>query len=215
MNGSLVEIFSPHSTDSPAGRRYDRIAWVFDTMEFPMERMASQKWREKLFSHLEGTHILEVGVGTGTNLPLYPLGKSVTGIDISDRMLDRARKKATHLGPLFNLMKMDIQAIEFPEDSFDTIVSTYVFCSVPHPVRGLREVSRVLKPKGRVYFLEHVRPRGMRGRIFDLLNPLVVRLVGANINRDTVSNIQKAGLRILLEENLYSDVFKFIIAERA
>jgi len=215
VKGTLVEILSPRSIPFPTGRRYDRIAWIFDALKFPMERMAFQNWREKIFSHLEGAYILEVGVGTGKNLPFYPPGKSVTGIDISDRMLARARKKGADLRPPFQLMKMDVQALEFPESSFDALVSTYVFCSVSDPVKGLREVRRVLKPGGRVYFLEHVRPQEMRGRIFDLLNPLVVHLLGANINRDTASNIQKAGLRILLEEDLYLDVFKFIIADRA
>lgn len=200
---------------SLAERRYDRIAWIFDSLEFPLERMAAKKWREKLFSRLEGQRILEVGVGTGKNLDYYPPGKEVTGIDISGRMLARARKKAARLGHPFNLLKMDAQALEFPDSSFEAIVSTFVFCSVPDPVKGLEEVRRVLKAKGKAYFLEHVRPRGFRGWIFDFLNSLAVRLMGGNINRDTVRNIEKAGFRILLEENLLSDVFKFIIAERA
>jgi len=197
---------------SSVERRYDRIAWVFDWMEFPMETMASEKWRKKLFSYVEGHSILEAGVGTGKNLPYYSPGKSVTGIDISERMLARARKKAKRMDHSFTLLKMDVQALEFPDRSFDSIVSTFVFCSVPDPVKGLEETRRVLKSKGRAYFLEHVRPRGFRGWIFDLVNPLFVRILGANINRNTVRNIEKSGFKILLEENLFSDIFKFIIA---
>lgn len=201
--------------NSSAERRYDRIAWVFDWMELPMEKMAAKKWRQMLFSQLEGHHILEMGVGTGKNLAYYPPGKSVTGIDISERMLARARKKAVRLDRPFTLLKMDAQSLEFPDNSFDTLVSTFVFCSVPNPMKGLKEVHRVLKPKGRAYFLEHVRPGGFRGWLFDFLNPLVVLIIGANINRDTVKNIERAGFRILLEENLFSDIFKFIIAENS
>ena len=197
---------------SSAERRYDRIAWVFDWMEFPMEMMATGKWREKLFSRLEGHRILEVGVGTGKNLNYYPPENDVTGIDVSERMLARARKKAARLDHPFTLLKMDVQALEFPDRSFDSIVSTFVFCSVPDPVKGLEETRRVLKSKGRAYFLEHVRPRGFRGWIFDLVNPLFVRIMGANINRNTVRNIEKSGFKILLEENLFSDIFKFIMA---
>jgi ubiquinone/menaquinone biosynthesis C-methylase UbiE len=80
--------------DSYPKRRYERIARVFDILEYPMERMASEQWRTKLFSQAAGARVLEVGVGTGKNLPYYPPGKSVTGIDISERMLAEAGKKA-------------------------------------------------------------------------------------------------------------------------
>lgn len=200
--------------ESSAEKRYDRVAWIFDYIEFPMERMAAKKWREKLFSQLEGQHILEVGVGTGKNLEYYPSEKYVIGIDLSEKMLVRARKKTVFLAKVFTLLKMDVQALQFPDGYFDTAVSTFVFCSVTEPVKGLRELHRVLKRKGKAYFLEHVRPQGFRGWIFDLLSPIFVRIMGANINRETRKNIEKAGFVILQEENLFWDIFKLIAAER-
>jgi ubiquinone/menaquinone biosynthesis C-methylase UbiE len=198
---------------SSAERRYDRIAWFYDWMDAPMERFGTSEWRTNLFSRLEGRCILEVGVGTGKNLKYYPAGKEVVGIDVSGRMLDRARKKAAGLKSDFTLLKMDVQKMNFPDASFDAVVSTCVFCSVPDPVKGLQEVRRVLKPGGKAFFLEHVRPSGLLGWIFDFMSPLIAHAIGPSINRDTVGNTRKAGFHIIFKENLFSDIFKLVIAK--
>jgi SAM-dependent methyltransferase len=106
---------------------------------------------------------------------------------------------------------MDAQALALAGGSFDVVVSTCVFCSVPDPVLGLQEVRRVLRPDGKIVLLEHVRSRlPVLGRLMDWLNPVSVRLQGANINRDTVGNVQKAGLSTRRVDNLFLDIVKLI-----
>ena len=108
---------------------------------------------------------------------------------------------------------MDVQHLDFADHSFDTVFATFVFCSVPDPVMGLRELRRVCKPEGSLLLLEHMRPRHpVRGFLFDLLNPMVVRMMGANINRNTIDNIRQAGWQIKVEESLSSDIVKWIEA---
>ena len=93
----------------------------------------------------------------------------------------------------------------------DAVVTACVFCSVPDPVLGLQEVRRVLRPDGKIVLLEHVRSRlPILGRIMDWLNPVSVRLQGANINRDTVGNVEKAGLHVRGVNNLLLDIVKLI-----
>ena len=112
-------------------------------------------------------------------------------------MLERARRKAARLGLPADLRLGDAQALPFPDNAFDAAVATFVFCSVPDPVQGLRELRRVVRPGGFVLLMEHVRsPNPLLGRLMDLLNPLVVRITGANINRDTVENVRRAGLAV-------------------
>lgn len=196
-------------------KRYDRLARFFDFLVSPMEMMAVQKWRKKLFVQLEGQEILEVGVGTGRNFPFYLPGKSITAIDLSKKMLAQASLRAAQLKLSVSLFQMNVQDLKFSTGTFDAVVSTFVFCSVADPEKGLREIKRVLKPKGKIFFLEHVRPEGSMGRLFDLLNPILHKILGTNINRRTVNNIKKVGLRILKEENLSGSVFKFISAEKS
>ena len=113
-----------------------------------------------------------------------------------------------------DLAEMDVQDLAFPDQSFDTVLATFVFCSVPDPVRGLRELRRVCRPSGELFLLEHMRPtNSILGALFDLLNPLVVRMMGANINRRTIENIRHAGWEVVVEENLFSDMVKWIEAE--
>lgn len=180
--------------------RYNRIAPFYDLMEALLER-GFQAWREKLWRQAYGD-ILEVGIGTGKNIPYHPPGAKVIGIDLAPQMLARARQRARALGARVDLREGDVQALAFPDNTFDTAVATFVFCSVPDPVRGLRELRRVVKPGGRILLLEHVRLDGLAGRIMDLLNPLVVRIIGANINRRTVENVKTAGLEIENVEHL-------------
>jgi len=193
--------------------RYNRISPYYDPMEFLLEKLVFSRWRRKIFDSLNGDTILEVGVGTGKNMDFYPVDKPITAIDFSQGMLSRARRKAESKGVKVDLLDMDVQDLQFDDQSFDTIVATFVFCSVPDPIRGLKEIKRVSKKGGKAIFLEHVRPGStLLGRIFDLLNPITVKFMGVNINRNTVANIERAGLNVLEERNLFRDVVKLVVA---
>ena len=124
-------------------RRYDRGAARYDLVTWPMERLAMDRFRARLIAQVNGPRVLEVGVGTGRNLPLYRSGLQIEAIDFSPRMLERARRKPVPANVTLSLM--DIEELRFAPASFDTVVATCVFCSVPDPMRGLREIRRVLR----------------------------------------------------------------------
>lgn len=190
-------------------RRYNRTALFYDWMDF----MISDRLRKKVIEMARG-QVLEVGVGTGKNLPFYPQGCTVTGIDFSPAMLERARRRAEKLGLTVNLLEMDAQHMEFADNTFDTVVATCVFCSVPDAVQGLREIKRVCKPDGQVVLLEHVRSENpVWGTIMDVLNPVSLHMVGSNINRRTVQNVSNAGLKLKeIQDMSASKIVKLIIA---
>ncbi len=193
--------------------RYNRIAPIYNLMEFfPEQRFAP--WREQLWSQVPAGRTLEVGVGTGKNFPFHPPDITVTGIDLSEGMLARARRQAQSLGKTLELRQMDAQRLEFPDNTFDAAVATFVFCSVPDPLLGLRELGRVVKANGRIFLLDHVRiDRPVIGPAMDGLNPVMVRLSGANINRRTVENVQRSGLIIQSVTDLGPmDMVKLIVA---
>lgn len=198
-----------------ARRRYNRIAPVYDFMEGLVERSRYSTWREMIWSKVEGNKILEVGVGTGKNFPCYPRGAEITAIDFSDRMLERARKKAREQGLQVRLQQMDVQSLEFEDNTFDTVVATFVFCSVPDPVRGLAEVERVCRPGGKVLLLEHVlSDNRVIAWLMNLVNPVLARLMGPNINRRTVENVARSGLIVEQVTDLAAGIFKLIEARK-
>ncbi len=198
-----------------ARRRYNRIAPVYDLMESIVERSRYSRWRQVLWSKVEGKDILEVGVGTGKNFPYYPENADVTAIDFSEKMLSRAREKAQGQGLKVHLFQMDVQNLEFEDNTFDTVVASFVFCSVPDPVRGLMEVERVCKPGGKVVLLEHVLSANrILAWVMNLANPLVVRIMGANINRRTVDNVTRTGLLVEGVTDLAAGIFKLIEAKK-
>lgn len=193
--------------------RYNRIAPVYDLMETFTEHSAFQEWRRDLWALLPSGRILEVGVGTGKNMPFYPQGAQITAIDLSEGMLAKAQRRSEELGIEADLRNMDVQHLDFPQDTFEVAVATFVFCSVPIPIQGLKELRRVVRPGGDIWLLEHVRiNKPVVGPLMDLANPLVVRMMGANINRQTVENVRWAGLQILGVEDLKGDLVKLIHA---
>lgn len=197
-------------------KRYDRRATLYDLMEGFAERLGLGKWRKEQWDKVADGSILEVGVGTGKNFPYYPTNSEITAIDFSEKMLSRARNKARKLDVKVRLLPMDVQKLDFADNTFDTVVATFVFCSVPDPLKGLAEVKRVCKPGGKVILLEHVlsanRPMAY---LMSLANPVVVRLMGANINRRTVENVTKSGLIVERVTDLGAGILKLIEARKA
>jgi len=178
-----------------------------------MEYLRFKNWRNHLMKMISGPSALEVGVGTGKNLPHYPLDVDVTAIDFSPKMLSYAKKFAFKLDFDVKFHLMDVQQLQFPDKSFDTVFGTFVFCSVPDPLAGLRELRRVCKPDGKLLLLEHIRPHNyFMGLLFDAMNPIVVRIMGANINRRTIDNIQKVGWKITKDVNLGNNIVHLIEA---
>jgi ubiquinone/menaquinone biosynthesis C-methylase UbiE len=193
-------------------KRYDRQAALYDLKEVPVELLGFKRLRKMLWQSVKAGRLLEIGVGTGKNIPYHPAGARVVALDISPKMLTRAAAKARREGRDVDLVLADAQKLPFRDASFDGAAATFVFCSVPDAVRGLEEVKRVVKPEaGRIDLLEHVRSGwAVAGWVMDRLNPMVVRMMGANINRDTVGNVSRAGIEIDEVESRGLGIIKLI-----
>jgi len=184
--------------------RYNRISYVYNWMD----QMIRDKWRKQLLSDLHG-EILEVGIGTGAKLPYYPGHIRLTGIDFSRGMLNYAHKQVEHMLLPLILREMDAQEMAFEDNTFDFVVATCVYCSVPDPVQGMKEMRRVCKPDGKILLLEHMRSdNAILGKAMDVMNPIVVGTYGANINRRTMQNIKRAGLKVVNEERLLGSIMR-------
>jgi len=176
-----------------------------------MDAMAKDSWRDGLMEELHGK-VLEVGVGTGRNISLYPNGIDVVAIDFSPKMLEKAREKADKFNKKVDLRLMDAQNMDFEDNTFDCVFTTCVFCSVPDPIKGLQEIKRVCKKDGKIIMIEHVRSeKAVLGLVMDVFNPVIVNAFGANINRRTIENIKKAGFQNIQVENLWKDIVKKIV----
>lgn len=197
-------------------RRYNRIASVYDQMEWFVEKNIFRKWRKLLMDQVRGEKVLEIGVGTGKNIPYYPPQTNISAIDLSENMLAKAVRQADNISRSVDFQVMDVESLTFPDNSFDAALATFVFCSVPNPVNGLRELGRVVKPGGDIWLLEHMRVnRPIIGTLMDLFNPLIVRMMGANINRHTVENVEIAGLKIISVTDLQGKLVRLIQATPA
>jgi ubiquinone/menaquinone biosynthesis C-methylase UbiE len=187
--------------------KYDRHIGFFDRTLFA----GGRPW---VCSQARGD-VLEIGVGTGLNLPFYPEGVRLTGIDLSPATLEIAAARARELGREVDLREGDAQALALEDGRFDTAVSTLTMCSIPDYRRALAEVHRVLRPGGRFLLLEHVRSTNPLVRAGQrLLNPLTVRFQADHLLRDPLDHLRPAGFEILRAERLRAGIVERIAARK-
>jgi ubiquinone/menaquinone biosynthesis C-methylase UbiE len=193
--------------------KWNRAAKALDA-EDRGERIRYGPYKRHLFSRAKGRTLL-VAAGTGIDFRYLPAGLEVVAIDFSPRMLEFAAKRVGESPSPITLLQADVTDLDIPDETFDTVVTSCTFCSVPDPVKGLREVHRVLKDDGRLLMFEHVRPANpYLGLMMDVMNP-VARTLGPEINRRTADNVRMAGFRITREFNVFLDMVKLFEAEKA
>ena len=192
--------------------KWDKAARNFDVMAGygPEKRWAPVK--TKLFSKMGEGRILFLAVGTGLDVPFFPRGRNIVGIDISDKMLEKARARCEAYDGKIELQVADVHDMPFPDHSFDQVFTSCTFCSVPRPVEGLRALRRVLVPGGELHMFEHT---GSRYFPFNsMLNQMtwLSKRFGPDMNRDTVTNAKIAGFTVREVTHVYLDVVKTISA---
>lgn len=172
-------------------------AALYDPLGAHWEKTHGAALRRKLLAEVRG-RVLEIGVGTGQNFPHYPAVDELVGVEPSEPMLRRARQRAAEAGRKVTLVEAPAEQLPFEDESFDTVVTMAVLCTVDDPEESLREVRRVLRSGGRYRFSEHVRSSDPKlARWQDRLNGLNTRIGhGCNCNRPTLATVGGAGFAI-------------------
>lgn len=195
--------------------RYQRIAPFYDLLDLPFEYGRYRSIRPQLFHGLSG-RLLDAGVGTGRNMPFYPPGSEVVGVDLSPAMLKRAEARRSLSPATVQLVEMDLSHLAFPNASFDAAVATFVFCTLPDELQvpSLRELGRVVRPKGTIRLLDYTRPHGpFRRMITRLWEPWVGWAFGARFDRPTELRLSEAGLVLTSSSFVVDDLIRLVDAK--
>jgi SAM-dependent methyltransferase len=218
---------------TPPPHIYDAIAPHYDRAIRPLERLLLRRLRAATLHALTADdntsrngdisgvgrsaseagvgRLLEIGAGTGLNFAHYPREAHGAATEPSREMLRRAREKPRPAA--VRLVQTSAEALPFADDSFDAAFATLVFCSVASPPEVFAELRRVVRAGGRIVLLEHVRPAGLLGYVFDALNFFTVRLFQDHFNRRTAEDARRAGLRLLRVEPHALGIIQLIVCE--
>jgi ubiquinone/menaquinone biosynthesis C-methylase UbiE len=174
-------------------------------LEYAMSRPILVDCRKDTLSEVKG-EILEIGFGTGINLPYYPENvRRITGVDINVNMHSKAEKrlKSSHIKVDYH--PLNAESLPFPDQTFDTVVSTFTLCSINNIHRALSEIARVLRPNGRFFFAEHgLSPNYGVQKWQHRLNPINKALsCGCNLNRNIKALVESCNLKILKLDQFY------------
>jgi ubiquinone/menaquinone biosynthesis C-methylase UbiE len=177
-------------------RYYDDSAPVYDKRVGRFERVLFGGGREWVCAQAQGD-VLEIALGTGRNLRHYPPGVRLTGVELSPAMLEIARREAAALGRDADLRVADAEALDFPDESFDTVVCTLSLCTIPDDRAAVAQAKRVLRPGGRFLLLEHVRSPLLPIRIGQrLLEPVLLRFEYDHLLREPLAHLTAEGFEI-------------------
>jgi ubiquinone/menaquinone biosynthesis C-methylase UbiE len=201
---------------------YDAFAPHYERALQPLERLILTRLRAATLRALTGSgaagsgdsgggRLIEIGAGTGLNFAHYPPDAHGAATEPSREMLRLAQTKRRPAGVC--LVQNSAEALPFADDTFDAAFATLVFCSVTSPPRAFAELRRVVRAGGRVVLLEHVRPPGLLGFVFDALNFFTVRLFDDHFNRRTAQEAERAGLRVLNVEPHALGIIQLIVCE--
>jgi len=186
----------------------------YDFFMSPLETKTFKTIRKGLLSTATG-QVLEIGAGTGINFPLYESAESVTAIEPSGFMIERATGKQKLSRVPITMVQASAEELPFADNSFDTVVATLVFCTIPNPQKAMEEIKRVCKPNGSILLFEHVKMenRGL-GMLQEWLTPAWKKICdGCCLNRDTLSLIKNNQLSIKKVDSYFNSLFISIVAE--
>ena len=178
------------------------------------ERVLFKDCRTWVCSRATG-ETLEVGVGTGLNLPFYREDVRLTGIDLSPAMLAIARSRASQLEHPVDLREADAHGLPFPDESFDTVVCTFSLCAIPDEGRAIAEMNRVLRPGGQLLLADHVRGSALATRVVQrLLEVVTIPLGGEHFLRRPYEQVRGAGFDIERQERFNLGVVERVAARK-
>jgi SAM-dependent methyltransferase len=181
----------------------------------PARRLGSfSSWRYDLLSEVRG-RVLELGVRSGSNFRFYPSNTQVVATDADASEISGAQRAFPRFAQGLALSLADAQRLPFADESFDGVVATLVFCSIPEPTRALDEIARVLRPGGRLYTLDHVRcEQPVVGGLMDRLAPLwKFTTGGCNLNRQTEEIIRDSGFQVVQRRTAWWGILRWLITE--
>ncbi|SDO10530.1 class I SAM-dependent methyltransferase [Alkalicoccus daliensis] len=190
-------------------------AKLYDPLMKPLDIILIYKVRNRLLQKAYG-EVLEIGSGTGLNFPHYPsAAEQITAIEPQRKLRDKSLPRAIRAGNSITVHEGIAEALPYPDNSFDTVVNTLVFCTIPEPEKAMKEIVRTVKPGGTVLFYEHVQPKNevMRA-VFNKATPLWKRICdGCHLNRDTETLIRNSPLEIVEKQASLNEIFIEITAK--